>query len=523
MMKKDDDKPNIVFILSDDHGYWAMGCYGNNEVRTPNLDKLAEEGMLFTNYFCTSPVCSAARASILTGKIPSQHGVHDWLGKGCINKEEYEGQKVSKKRYIASLGENTDIDYNTVPKDETVDISETSQYRFIKHESDETIEYLKGQLGYSDLLNNNGYDCGIVGKWHLGNSPNPQKGFSYWSVIGKGGCIYHLPDFHRNGQLTIEDRYITDIITEEGKKYIEQCSENNQPFYLSLHYTAPHSPWIKEDQPKEIWDSYNDCAFESAQNEEIHPWQVYKRHPGIENKEKREYMLQGYYTAITAMDKSIGELLDKLDELGIRDNTVVVFTSDNGMNLGQHGIWGKGNGTFPQNMFDTSVKVPMIISRPGYIPQGRKCDELLSHYDFMPTLLEYVGVGIPEAEKLPGISFANLLRGTSMKERENVVVFDEYGPVRMVRTREWKYVHRYPYGPHELYDVKNDPDEKVNLFDDEKKKETIVSLRGILEEWFVKYVNPEIDGARLPVTGDGQINLAGTLSKGKTAFNGKYR
>ncbi|WP_105614342.1 sulfatase-like hydrolase/transferase [Vallitalea okinawensis] len=523
MIRKEKNNPNIVFILSDDHGVWAMGCYGNKEVKTPNLDRLAREGMLFTNYFCTSPVCSAARASLLTGRIPSQHGIHDWLGKGCINKEAYKNKRVSKKRYIASLGDNTDIDFNTVPEEETVDISETAQYRFIKHESDETIQYLKDQLGYTDILNSNGYQCGISGKWHLGDSPNPQKGFSYWSVIGKGGCIYHLPDFHRYGQLTIEDRYITDIITEEGIQYIEKCNDADQPFYLSLHYTAPHSPWIKEDQPKDIWDSYNECPFESVEDEPIHPWQVYRRHPGIENKDKRRYMLQGYYTAVTAMDKSVGDILNKLDELGIRDNTIVVFTSDNGMNLGQHGIWGKGNGTFPQNMYDTSVKVPMIISRPQHIPQGLKCDELLSHYDFMPTILDYVGLHNPEAEKLPGMSFANLLRGVSMEERENVVVYDEYGPVRMIRTKEFKYVHRYPHGPHELYDVIHDPHEKINLINNEAQRDTVVRLRGMLESWFVQYVNPNIDGARLPVTGDGQIDLPGTLSNGKTSFNGIYK
>ena len=135
------------------------------------------------------------------------------------------------------------------------------------------------------------------------------------------------------------------------------------------------------------------------------------------------------------------------------------------MNMGHHGIYGKGNGTFPMNMFDTSVKVPVLISRPGAVPQGIVNDDLLSHYDVLPTLLEYLGLPNPQAQTLPGRSFAPLLRGESLLEREHVIVFDEYGPVRMIRSRDWKYIHRYPYGPHEFYDLANDPDEAHNLID----------------------------------------------------------
>jgi arylsulfatase A-like enzyme len=142
------------------------------------------------------------------------------------------------------------------------------------------------------------------------------------------------------------------------------------------------------------------------------------------------------------MDQQIGKIIERLEELGIRQNTLLVFTSDNGMNMGHHGIWGKGNGTFPQNMYDTAVKVPFIMSQPGQIPQGMTCDHLLSHYDFMPTLLDYLNLEIPEINKLPGNSFASILKDKAVEERECVVVCDEYGPVRMIRTKEWKYVHR---------------------------------------------------------------------------------
>ena len=169
-------------------------------------------------------------------------------------------------------------------------------------------------------------------------------------------------------------------------------------------------------------------------------------------------------------------------------------------------------------MYDTSVKVPTIISHPGSIPEGVTTDALLSHYDFMPTLLGYLGIDNPEADALPGTSFLPLLKGREMKERENVVVYDEYGPVRMIRSKEWKYVHRYPYGPHELYNLGDDPDERDNLIDDESKSNTKVSMKAMLDDWFARYVDPRVDGAREAVYGKGQLALAGPAGRGAKAF-----
>ena len=200
------------------------------------------------------------------------------------------------------------------------------------------------------------------------------------------------------------------------------------------------------------------------------------------------------------------------------ENTLVIFTSDNGMNMGHHGIWGKGNGTFPQNMYDTSVKVPALVARPGHVPGGVVDAHLLSHYDIFPTLLDYLGFENPDAEALPGRSFAPLLRGETLPPRENVVVFDEYGPVRMIRNRAWKYVHRYPYGPNELYDLVNDPDEERNLIDDAAQQARVVEMKAQLEAWFVRYTDPRLDGTKEPVTGKGQIDLAGVAGEGRSAF-----
>ncbi len=456
-------RPNVIVVLNDDHGQWALGCYGNKEIRTPNLDRLAARGMRFDNMFCVSPVCSPARASLMTGRIPSQHGVHDWIADG--------------------------------------------------NAKDGAIDYLEGQLAYTDLLSENGYTCGISGKWHLGNSVKPQKHFDHWYVHQKGGGPYYNAPMYRNGELVHEKGYISDVITDDALEFMRKGSNKDNPFYLSVHYTAPHSPW-KDSHPQDIVDSYDDCPFETCPQEPKHPDATSLTDNCLGNREE----LKGYFAAVTAMDMNLGRMLDELEKLGIENDTLVFFTSDNGFSCGHHGFWGKGNGTFPLNMYENSVKVPTIISHPGVIPENSACDSLLSHYDFMPTLLDILNIKNPESDKLPGKSFLPVLEGKETEIRENVVIYDEYGPVRMARTKDWKYIHRYPYGPHELYNLTEDSDERVNLIDDPEWNEKRESLKSMLYEWFDEYVNPKIDGAREGVTGSGQLNLAGPAGKGKQAF-----
>jgi choline-sulfatase len=220
---------------------------------------------------------------------------------------------------------------------------------------------------------------------------------------------------------------------------------------------------------------------------------------------------------VTAMDFGVGRILEELETMGVRDSTLVFFTGDNGMNMGHHGIYGKGNGTFPQNMYDTSVKVPAIFRLPKRIPAGVLCRDLLSHYDFLPTLLDFLGIDNPLEEELPGRSFASLLRGRVLGEKP-VVVFDEYGPVRMIRSERWKYVHRYPYGPHELFDLKEDPEERRNLYGKHRYRKRIAQLKGELDSWFLRYVDPALDGSREGVTGKGQLGFAGLAGGGQKVW-----
>ena len=455
-----------------------MGCAGNNELQTPNLDRLAAGGMLFRNFFCASPVCSPARASLVTGRIPSQHGVHDWLCAG-----------------------------NTIQKYEPAGTGEF-------------IEYLADQPGYTDFLADAGYACGLSGKWHLGDCHRPQKSFEFWEAHTKGGGPYYNAPMVKDGEAYEEPDYVTDVITDNALRFLDSRKGNPQPFYLSVHYTAPHSPWSRENHPAETYDRYyNDCPFKSVPDGLTPPPWVQVCARQTRDAEDRRATLSGYYTAITEMDRNVGRLLDWLETNGLRDNTLVVFTSDNGMNMSHHGVFGKGNATFPLNMFEESVKVPFIASHPGHIEAGSSCEKLVSQYDFMPTLLDYAGVANPVAADLPGLSFASALRGEPGNEHEHVVVFDEYGPVRMVHTGDWKYVHRYAYGPNELYDLANDPKEEHNLVGAPEHSAKEQEMRQRLADWFARYVDPGRDGVYEIVTGSGQFGLCGRASNGRNNFS----
>lgn len=286
-----------------------------------------------------------------------------------------------------------------------------------------------------------------------------------------------------------------------------------------MHYTAPHSPWI-DAHPPEIVESYDACAFASVPREPEHPWALPGWVPEAGSERWRE-SLKGYFAAVTAMDSNIGRILDRLTDLGIEEDTLVCFLSDNGFSCGHHGIWGKGNGTFPLNMYDESILVPAIMRFPGRIPSGMIVDDMVSGYDFPHTLLDAAGLAHPDVEELPGQSFLSLLQADGDRDRaarDLVVSFDEYGPVRMIRTLAWKYVHRYPYGPHELYDLASDPEERVNRLDDPDCAVILQELRTRLARWFQQYVDPDRDGVREPVTGSGQRDLAGPAGPGWNAY-----
>jgi arylsulfatase A-like enzyme len=312
----------------------------------------------------------------------------------------------------------------------------------------------------------------------------------------------------RDGKMKDKTRYVTDEITDGALQFLDGYAGEKKPFYLSIHSTAPHSPWDAPNHPTEYLDMYSSCAFQSTPDVPRH---VNSRSTD-DSPEKRRENLTGYFAAITAMDRCVGKLVAKLKALGKYENTLFIFTSDNGMNMGHHGIWGKGNGTFPMNMYDTSVRVPMIVSMPGIVPEGVVEKGMFSQYDIMP-----------QDESLPGKSFAAVIDGKHAPHDSGAIgVFDEYGPVRMIRDNQWKYIHRYPYGPHELYHLSLDSGEENNLLDDERieddGKAKAAELRGRLESWFAQYVDPERDGSRQGVTGLGQLDLVMAVKQGREPF-----
>ena len=301
-----------------------------------------------------------------------------------------------------------------------------------------------------------------------------------------------------NGQCVEWDGYITDAITDEALGLLDRYASEKHPFYLSVHYTAPHGPWT--GHPQTIVDSYDDCPFTSCPQEQRHPWAIWLTDQNLGNRES----LKGYFAAVTAMDIGVGRILDRLEKLGLREETLIVFLSDNGFSCGHHGFWGKGNGTSPRNMYENSVKVPALFSHPGTIPHNTATNELLSAYDFLPTLLDYLHLPAPAGRNLPGMSFASELTGESGPNRESVVVFDEYGPIRMIRTEEWKYVYRHAYGPHELYDLTTDPEERENLSSLPEYRNKIEELKSEMDRWFSQYVDPTKNGLAQDGTRQGQ-------------------
>ncbi|HIT90445.1 MAG TPA: sulfatase-like hydrolase/transferase [Candidatus Merdenecus merdavium] len=463
------ERPNFIFILTDDQGAWAVESTKNQDIKTPNLKEISKRGITFDEFYCTSPVCSPARASIVTGQIPSCHGIHDWLQRGNMDAYKYPELEVIP-----------DIDFN-----------------------DRAIDYLENNKTYMEYLAESGYQCALSGKWHLGDNPTPKKEFAYYYTIGRGGCHYYQADTFEDGKPQLSKEYITDSITNQALKYIDVLSEEGAPFYLDVHYTAPHSPWEPVEHPKEFIDMYKDCSFTDTPDLPVHPWQI-NTCPVGDTPEKRRENLTGYYAAISAMDAGVGKILKKLQAKGLDKNTIIIFTADNGMNMGHHGIWGKGNGTYPPNMYDSSVKVPFIIVTPDCQSPGVVCSAMASQYDIFPTILELAGCRKKQEDHQPGRSLLPQIKNPQKEATERIVVYDEYGKTRMIKKNKFKYIHRYGDGPCEFYDLSKDIDETHNLYQCPEYREQIESMRREMETWFEQHSVPVMDARKYAVTGKGQ-------------------
>jgi len=426
------DHPNIILIMTDDQGQWALGCYGNSEIKTPVIDQLAADGVRFSHAYATTPVCSPSRATFMTGLIPSQHGIHDWI------KNENVGPRAR------SL-----VDRFTL---------------------------------LTDILAEHGYVCGLSGKWHLGDSLHPHRSFSYWFTIPRGSGPYNNAEVIWKGEIKKEPGYVTDHITRHAIDFIGQNPKG--PFFLAVQYTAPHGPW--EGHPERFLRLYEDYPFSTIPREPRHPW-ASSNIPHIGNQQS----LQQYFASLSAVDDGVRQILETLENLGIRRRTVVIYASDQGFQCGHNGLWGKGNASNPRNMFEESVLIPLIFSCPGLIERGLVLDQLVGGYDFMPTILDLIGLKMPTVPQYAGRSYVPLLKGVET-DWENVV-YCEYGRTRMVRTPEWKYIHRSDGGPHELYNMILDPQENRDLADDPFHRERRLELRKMIDDWFDRYGEGDAD------------------------------
>lgn len=458
---------NVVLILTDDMGEWAFG-FLNEEIHTPRIDEMAAGGTVFRNFFCTSPVCSPARASLLTGLIPSQHGVLDYVLAG--------------------------------------------------NSGTGAVPYLQAGSAFTNELSAAGYRCGLSGKWHLGDSLTPQQGFSHWYAHESSGGPYVGAKMVRDGRLVIEPEYVTRAIADDAIDFIGRAASDGVPFFSYVSFTAPHAPWV-DQHPAQYTDLYADAAFASCPQEPAHPW-LRPLGPNIRRaiQEPRESLV-GYFAAVTAMDVEVGRILDSLARLGLAEDTLVMFVTDNGFNAGHHGIWGKGNGTYPATVYDTSVRTPAVFHHPGAVPGGVVREELISAYDVRSTLLEYLDVEDSEQRPGPGTSFRSLLAGAPSDDAEFVVVFDEYGSTRMIRTPEWKYVSRPSNEGDELFDLVSDPGERENRVGEPGAVAVTKELRAALEGWFGTHASPVFDARGQQVHGTGQLRpIRGPADDG--AFQG---
>ncbi|MAS38354.1 MAG: sulfatase [Anaerolineaceae bacterium] len=450
-----DSRPNILFIMSDDHAAHAMSCYGSRINQTPNLDRIANGGMRFDNCFCTNSICTPSRASILTGTY------------NHINN-------------VTTLSTPMDNTLPTFPK----------------------------------LLQAEGYQTAIFGKWHLGTGPDHcPTGFDDWAVL-PGQGLYHNPMFIFNGPdggtSKVVKGYVTDIIADMSLDWLKQ-RDPDRPFMLMCHHKAPHRPWepdekhahmyLNEDipEPETLYDDYANRASAAAAAEMrvgVHMVATdLKTEYGYDlpEDELRKWAYQryikDYLRVVASIDDNVGRLLDYLDGEGLTDNTIVVYTSDQGFFLGDHGWYDK------RFMYEESLRMPFILRYPREVAAGTQNDDMILNVDFAPMFLDLVGLPVPEHYQ--GRSFRPLLAGDTPDDWRDAMyyrywmhkthhnVYAHYG----IRTLRYKLIYYYAdalgqagtidetYEPEwELFDLQNDPYELNNVYQDPAYADVVKTL-----------------------------------------------
>lgn len=450
--------PNIILILLDDFGYSDLGCYGSTFYESPNIDKLARQGVRFTDAYAACPVSSPTRASIMTGKYPVKTGITDWIpGRQASNSGS------SRDRLIAKPF---------------------------------TLNMALEEVTIAEMLRKNGYRTMISGKWHLGEDSlywPENQGFD----VNRGGFSKGAPTrdkinngyFPPYGNPRLKDgptgEYLTDRLTDEAMRFIEEQKEN--PFFLFLPYYAVHNPMqAKEEHIKKFEEKAKRSGLDKAQaftrdREWIRPSMS-------DNYKERIIQSNPVYAAmIWSVDENIGRLISKLEELNIDENTVVIFTSDNG---GLSTSEGSPTCNAPLRagkgwLYEGGIRVPLIIRFPGKVKPGSVVHTPVCSIDFLPTIAEITGsdADVPGTD---GISIVKLFKKDKMKERPLFWHYPHYSnqgvePGSAVRLGRYKLIDNFERGRQELYDLENDLSETrdISAENNAKKEE----LFNILKNW----------------------------------------
>lgn len=404
---------NIVFILIDDMRFDSMSCMGHPFIETPHLDALAKNGMTFERAFVTTSLCSPSRASVLTGLYAHTHKVYD-------NKSPMDGA------------------IPTFPR----------------------------------LLQHSGYRTAFIGKWHMGGfGDDPQPGFDHWSSF-RGQGVYVDPTFNTNGDRKKESGYVTDLITDKAVEFLR--AKADKPFCLYVSHKAVHAEFRPADRHKGCYADktypYPRSMADTEENYRGKPaWVKAQRHSwhgvdGMYNKETNfDTFARDYCETMRAVDDSVGRIVETLREQGLLDSTLLIFTSDNGFQFGEHGLIDK------RTMYEASIRVPCIAHCPEFIRPGSTCGELIANIDFAPTFLDAAGLTAPSS--MHGRSLMPLLRGEAVQWREELLYeylwersFPQTPTMLGVRTKSHKYVRYHGvWDFYELYDLDKDPDEMNNL------------------------------------------------------------
>ncbi len=487
------ERPNIVFIFTDDHAPHAIGAYGGwlkSVDPTPNIDRLAERGMLFRNCFCTNSICAPSRAVILTGKHSHLNGMRQ-------NGDRFDGDQV------------------TFPK----------------------------------LLQRAGYQTALIGKWHLESDP---QGFDHWQILPGQGAYYN-PDFITpRGRHRIEG-HCTDITTNLALDWLRNQRRPDQPFLLMCQYKAPHRTWMPATQhltlyddrdipePATLFDQWLDNASPARHQEmeiarhlhlvydlfvtplgewdpnagssldksgyknlqRMNPTQraawdaAYEpkndafRQANLTGKDlvrwKYQRYIKDYLRCVRGVDDSVGRMMEYLRAAGLADNTIVIYSSDQGFFLGDHGWYDK------RWMYDESLRMPLIVRWPGVTKPGSVCAELVQNLDFASTLL--AAAGVPAPDDLQGESLVPLLKGQRPADWRDAIYYHyyEYPSVHMVarhygiRTAHYKLIRFYQFDEWEFYDLDKDPDELHNRYNDPACKDQIERLKKSLAQLRQRY------------------------------------